>query len=125
LTFEARWDECPESDTCGDGVCGPEESRLSCSADCAEPVGCRGAERYVWFNQQSRSLETRRESVRVAWYATAGSYEHERTGVEEDDPRPRSRNVWTAPLAGQATLWLVIRDARGGVGTFQVSVHLR
>jgi hypothetical protein len=125
LGLEARWDTCPQSDRCGDGVCGPDESRMSCSEDCAQALGCSGAERYLWFNGQNRALEVRRESVRIAWYATAGSYADERTGVDETEQSARSQNRWTAPDGGDATLWLVMRDARGGVGTFQVAVKAR
>src|SRR5690606_33193541 len=112
LLLEARWDDCPLIDTCGDGVCGPDESRMTCGADCATAQGCSGAERYLWFDGQSRELEVRREGMRVAWYATGGSYETERTGVDEEKQSTRSRNRWIAPGAGSAMLWLVIRDAR-------------
>jgi hypothetical protein len=125
LQLEARWEECPESDSCGDGVCGPDETRLSCADDCAQAAGCSGAERYLWFNNESRTLEVRRESMRVAWYATGGIYEDERTGVDEDDTSTRSQNRWTAPDSGNATLWLVIRDARGGVGSAQFGFNVR
>jgi hypothetical protein len=125
LQLEARWEECPESDSCGDGVCGPDESRMSCSEDCAEAAGCSGAERYLWFDNQNRTLEVRRESIRVAWYGTAGTYEDESTGVDEDDATAHSKNRWTAPDGGSINLWMVIRDARGGVGSFQVGINPR
>ena len=126
LSLSARWEACPESDVCGDGVCGPEEDRVGCAEDCAMPAGCAGQERYVWFDSQERVLKVRRESMSIAWYNTAGSYAQERTGADEDDTAQRSDNQWTAPSeTGELTLWLVVRDARGGVGTFQLGVRVR
>jgi hypothetical protein len=126
LTLRVRWSGCPESDSCGDTVCGPDETRESCSEDCAAPVGCTGQERYLWFDTAKRDLVVRRESMRLAWYATGGSYREERTGQDEDDGSNVNRNHWTAPKgAGDATLWVVARDARGGVGTFELPVKVR
>jgi hypothetical protein len=126
LLLFARWDACPESDTCGDGLCGPDESRTSCAEDCAAPVGCRGQERYLWFDTERRELTVRRESMRLAWYATAGTYREERTGEADQSSTGSSRNHWKAPdQAGSTTLWVVARDARGGVGTFELSIRVR
>jgi hypothetical protein len=125
LNLAARWAACPESDTCGDGICGPDETRESCPAECATPVGCAGQERYVWFDGEQRVLSVRRESMRVAWYATAGTYGEERTGQDEENTSSSSGNPWTAPdTAGSITLWLVARDSRGGVGTFELPVQV-
>ena len=127
LTLDARFGACPGEDSCGDGVCGPDETRISCAADCATNVltGCTGQERYLWFDNRTRELTVRRESLRVAWYATGGSYQDERTGVEEDAERSSSRNVWTAPSKGSVTLWLVARDARGGTGVIELTVVVK
>ena len=65
---------------------------------------------------------TRRESLRVSWFTTAGSFERDRTGRAGDEgeagepPESFTENTWTAPEDARATqLWLVLRDARGGV----------
>jgi hypothetical protein len=126
ITLSARWPSCPESDTCGDGVCGPDETRVSCTEDCSTAVGCAGAERYLWFDGERRELSVRRESMRLSWYGTFGLYSEERTGVSEDDTHTRSDNTWTAPDgSGEGTLWVVLRDARGGVGSFELLVNVR
>jgi hypothetical protein len=126
ISLSARWPTCPERDECGDAVCGPDETRDSCAEDCATPVGCDGAERYLWYDGEKRSLEVRREAMRLSWYATAGSYEEERTGVSEDSAEADSDNAWTAPDGtGGATLWVVLRDARGGVASFELLVDVR
>jgi hypothetical protein len=126
VELAAHWPSCPESDECGDGVCGPDETRVSCVEDCATASGCAGAERFLWHDGERRELSVRRESMRVSWYASAGSYKEERTGVAEDDGRAHSDNVWTAPSGtGEATFWLVLRDARGGVGSFELALNVR
>jgi hypothetical protein len=89
-------------------------------------VGCAGQERYLWFDRERQKLSIRRESVRVAWFATAGRYADERTGVDEEATAPRSQNQWTAPGKAQdLTLWVVLRDARGGVGFRELKVHVK
>lgn len=127
LELSVRYAECPTVDSCGDAVCGPDETRISCAADCANDVltGCTGQERYLWFDNRSRTLEVRRESMRLAWYATAGTYQDERTGVDEDAATTSSSNVWTAPSQGNTALWVVLRDARGGVGVIQLAVQVQ
>lgn len=117
ITMEAGWLECPESDACGDGICGADETSASCAEDCRVPSRCSGAERFVRFDPIARALVVERESMRVAWYTTDGRFELERTGRGADDPAPYASSRWIAPDApGPVTVWMVIRDARGGVG---------
>lgn len=126
LELELAWPACPTTDACGDGVCGPDETTASCAGECQPLRGCGGQERYLDFDRERSELTVRRESLRVSWYATSGSYESERTGVSADDVAGVSRNVWTAPVqASDATLWLVLRDSRGGVGVRQLGVNVR
>lgn len=127
LSLTVEWSGCPERDVCGDGVCGPEESAALCAEDCGgiASAGCEGQERYLWLDPEKRELSIRRESMRVAWYATGGAYRDARTGVDEQAPpdERRSANEWTAPMeTGEHSLWLVLRDARGGVGIRSVRV---
>lgn len=117
VTIEAGWLECPEEDVCGDGLCGADETSAGCVEDCRTPTGCSGAERYVRFDPVSRALIVERESMRVGWYTTRGRFELERTGRAVDDPAPYTSSRWVAPdTPGPVTVWMVIRDARGGVG---------
>jgi hypothetical protein len=82
------------------------------------------AESYAYFNPASQTIVTKRESIRVAWFASAGTLDTESTGRAEDDPATTSQNMWNAPAAGAAMLWVVLRDSRGGVdfAAFDVTV---
>lgn len=126
VSLFANWDACPVEDSCGDGVCGPDETRPSCAADCGTAlVGCFGRERYLWFSNETRELSVRRESMRAAWYTTAGKYDDERTGVDEDSDSDSTENSFTAPnQTGELVLWVVLRDARGGVGSHELKVSV-
>ncbi len=123
VLLEVAWPDCPGSDVCGDGVCGPDETRESCADDCTQMHGCGGQERYLEYDRQQHALTVRREAMRAAWYATAGTYDQERTGVAEQEIASGSQNGWVAPEEpGSYTLWTVLRDARGGVGAHQTAV---
>jgi hypothetical protein len=116
LQLEASWAVCPSTSECGDGLCTSGEDTTNCAQDCTTPVGCSGAERYSWFDPETRQLSEKREWIRVSWFVNHGKLAEERTGREEDDPATTSTNRWRAPSSGDTTLWIVLRDARGGVG---------
>jgi hypothetical protein len=117
VSFEVAWAACPLSDTCGDGICGADESLTTCPADCTTPQGCTGAERYVNFDLQGATLADAREGIHVSWFATGGSFDLDRNGRDGSDDTTTSDNGWTAPGAGQTVhMWIVLRDDRGGVG---------
>jgi hypothetical protein len=90
-------------------------SWASCPADAS--ASCTGAESYLVLNLSSHELVVQRESIRVSWFATGGSFELDRTGRDTSDSTPSSDNSWIAPTqAGVVHLWVVLRDDRGGVG---------
>ncbi len=124
---QLAWAACPVSAVCGDGICGAGEDKNGCAEDCTTPVGCTGAESYAWFNADTRAVETKHESIRVSWFATAGRFSDAVTGRDESEFTPlTSDNAWTAPAsAGTVRIWLVIRDARGGQSfrSFLIAVH--
>ena len=94
LTLTVSWASCPTS-----------------------PQACRGAETYLSIDPATHALVALRESIVASWYATAGSFAVDRSGRREDDLGTDATNVWTAPSgAGTVYLWVVLRDARGGVG---------
>jgi hypothetical protein len=117
LELSAGWDDCPTTSTCGDGFCTANEDRVSCAKDCTEPHGCGGSEQYVWYDAEARDVTARREGLAVAWYASRGRFDEEQTGFDEAAAATSrsTRNRWrVGEQLGPATLWLVIRDSRGG-----------
>ena len=73
-------------------------------------------ETYPVWDLASRTLVTHRESLRVSWFASAGSFPKDTTGRGEEEPDLFARNDWTAPReSGNAHFWVVLRDSRGGI----------
>jgi hypothetical protein len=74
------------------------------------------AETYAYVDPESQTVTTRRESMRVAWYASAGAFDAQSTGRDEGDLATYTDGTWTAPgVPGTAHVWVVLRDSRGGV----------
>lgn len=123
ITLNVQWDACPATPVCGDGICSVGETFVDCPEDCTDPKGCTGQELFVYYNQSTAELENLWEGMRVSWYTTAGTYENERSSVKT--PETGDEDQWTAPTeAGTVTLWIVIRDSRGGVGYAQFTVEV-
>lgn len=77
------------------------------SSDSAEP--------YMAFDVIQRVLvDHPREAMRVSWYATGGSFEHDITGRTEDETEDFAENTWKSDVAGPVHMWLVLHDIRGG-----------
>jgi hypothetical protein len=84
------------------------------------------AETYALFDPREQRIVTRRESLRVSWFTTAGSFERDRTGRSEDEPESFTENAWTAPDEARVShLFVVLRDARGGVAFASVAATTR
>lgn len=128
LTLRASWDDCPTDSTCGDGYCTSEEDHSTCEQDCGgEPRGCAGAEAYVWYNRASQRIEARREGITVAWFSSSGGFENEQTGLAETEAASvfHTDNRWrVGETAGDATVWIVMRDSRGGQSWRTLAVHV-
>jgi hypothetical protein len=74
------------------------------------------AETYAYFDPPSQTVSTKRESMRVAWYSTDGTFGTESNGRAADDPATSVTNDFTAPSATTTVhAWVVLRDSRGGV----------
>lgn len=117
LELSASWDECPSKSSCGDGFCTAQEDRVSCAEDCDEPRGCGGAERYFSYDAEARAVISRREGLAVAWYTSRGRFAEEQTGADEAQAASAlaTTNRWlVGEQTGPATVWLVVRDTRGG-----------
>jgi hypothetical protein len=118
LMLRASWDECGRESVCGDGLCTAFEDQTSCPDDCTGQLrGCTGAEPYVWYDAEVQHVRPRREGISVAWYASRGHFENEQTGLDEAQAESKSfsENTYVAGREpGPVTLWLVVRDTRGG-----------
>jgi hypothetical protein len=125
VSLEAVWPKCPVEDSCGDAVCGIDESAETCKEDCEMVRGCSGAETYLVFDPDARDLATRHEQMRVSWYATGGEFAHDRTAANVSGAEPASQNDWKAPdEEGTVSFWVVLRDDRRGVGFRQFEVAI-
>jgi len=129
LNLEVSWATCPLADTCGDGVCGPDETISGCPADCTHPKGCTGAERYVNLDLTSKTLVDQREGIAVAWFATGGSFDSDTTGRATTDTDTTNDDGWKAPSTqpqqNPVILWIVLHDDRGGVGWAEYAFDVR
>ena len=68
------------------------------------------------YDLGARRVTDVRESMRVSWFVTAGTLDNDRTGRSEDERELFTDNVWTAPADARTVhLFIVLRDARGGV----------
>lgn len=75
------------------------------------------AETYLYFDPVSQTLVDRRESMRVSWFATAGELPVDASAIGEDDTATELTTTWRTPGPGTAWVWIVLRDARGGIAT--------
>jgi hypothetical protein len=82
-------------------------------------------ESYLYYDPASQSLVSRREGMRVSWYATAGSLPVDATQIADDDPATTASTTWHTPAAaGPVWLWVVLRDSRGGLATQGIAITI-
>jgi hypothetical protein len=101
VTLEASWPPCPSSP-------------------------CAGAETFLLVDPTTKQLTTQRESIVASFYATAGTFDLDRVGRDSSDLATSVQDGWTAPGSPMdVTVWVVVRDSRGGVGwgTFAFGVR--
>lgn len=114
VVLEVAWPEC-DPPAAPDGGAGP-----------AEYVPCDGAEHYLLFDTASQALVDQREAIAVAWYATGGVFDVDRSGRAGVELVTSSDNGWKAPsVAGPVTMWVVLRDERGGAGWQEYDIDVR
>jgi hypothetical protein len=71
-------------------------------------------ESYPAWDVLTHTLPNHNEAMRVSWYATAGSFEHDITGRSEFDNETFADNTWKPADPGVVHLWIVLHDSRGG-----------
>ncbi len=102
------------------GANSPYDLEVSWSADSPEAFP-------VW-NISTRTIDLHREAISVSWYATDGTFEHDRTGRSESETELTTRNRWTAPATTTTMnvhFWIVLRDSRGGIDFSEALVEVR
>jgi hypothetical protein len=73
------------------------------------------AETFPVLAPSGDALVNQTESLHMSWFATSGSFVHDRTGVAATETAISTGNTWKAPdSAAVVYLWLVLRDSRGG-----------
>jgi len=83
-------------------------------------------ESFPVFDLVSQTLVTKREAMRVSWFASSGSFLHEVTGRDDKDMATDTTNRWTAPKTpGPVHLWAVLRDSRGGIDYASYDLTIR
>lgn len=84
------------------------------------------AETFPVYDLENKVLVDHRESMRVSWFATAGTFDADRTGRDEAESQLFTDNGWTAPDAAQMVhFYVVLRDPRGGTAfqTFSTKIE--
>lgn len=80
------------------------------------------AERYVRVEPTTRALDERTESLEIAWFTDGGSFARDRTAP--DGASTTSQNTLHLDASTHsATVWIVLRDERGGVDVVTLSVR--
>lgn len=81
------------------------------------------AETFAYFDPVSQAVTTQREAMQVAWYSSGGTLDTESTGRASDDMATTTDDGFDAPgAAGTVSLWVVLRDSRGGVDFTEVDL---
>ena len=88
----------------------------------AWPAGT--AETFLYYDRAPQRLIDQRESLRVSWFATSGTFPVDATLADSD--ATSATTIWTAPsTATEATVWIVLRDSRGGMAVETRSISVR
>ena len=84
-------------------------------------------EHYPAYDVLNRVLVYHPESMRVAWYATGGHFEHDVSGRTESeaDSYTFAENTWKSDSPGVVHMWVALHDARGGVDFASYDIEVR
>lgn len=78
-------------------------------------------EEYLYYDTLSQTLVTRRETMRLSWFATGGHI-----AVDASTSSGTSAStVWRTSDAGTVWLWFVLRDSRGGIAVQSAKITVR
>jgi hypothetical protein len=87
-----------------------------------EPVLAFGPEEYLYI-PSGGERETRTEEPYFTWYTTEGSFD--RPFSEYGDAPGVNWTAPKSPLRSEVTIWVIVRDGRGGMGWAEQSLYLK
>jgi len=79
-------------------------------------------ETYVLFDPTVRDVVERSENLETGWFTNGGEFERDRTTADEDQPVTSNELILDPDVAQPVTVWIVLRDDRGGVGSTRLTI---
>jgi hypothetical protein len=81
-------------------------------------------EEYVRVNPETRSLETRTESIDVTWFTDGGSFAHDRTTPASAKGRSATNALTLeASRKDPVHVWILVHDERGGLAVSTLTLN--
>jgi hypothetical protein len=114
-----KYGDCPDERK--REVVGEDDSLVKVCEYELEPFFDEAEQQFYEDRGFSGQQELQRERLLFAWFTTAGSFRQDITrSFDPRDPSPDNvgpKNKWREPptKAERATLWVVVRDGRGGI----------
>jgi hypothetical protein len=127
MPLTLRYGECPDEQKTE--VNAKDGSRVRVCEHDIEPLFDEATAEFFQDRDISGELETQRERLRFSWFTDAGSFRNDRTRQKDPrDPSPDNigpKGVWREPPVKQerVTIWVVVRDGRGGTHWERREVH--
>lgn len=81
------------------------------------------SERYVLVDPTTRALVERTEVLEVTWFTDGGSFERDRTAPDASGTATANILHLNPDATGDARVWVVLRDDRGGVDAARLRVR--
>lgn len=79
-------------------------------------------ETYVLFDPIARAVQERSENLDLGWFTNGGEFERDRTTADGEFPVSSNELILDPDFTQPATVWIVLRDDRGGVGTTRLTI---
>jgi hypothetical protein len=79
-------------------------------------------ETYVLFDPIARAVRERSENLEIGWFTNGGEFERDRTTADGEFPVSTNEMFLDDDITQPATVWVVLRDDRGGVGTTRLTI---
>jgi len=80
-------------------------------------------ETYVLFDPVARAIAERSENLETAWFTNGGEFERDRTTPDGDSTVTSNELILDPGVTQPVTVWIVLRDDRGGVGSTRLTIE--